>query len=243
MSSILNKAHVLLIIPCYNEEYTILPLLDEIAMCGLECSTIVIDDGSSDTTYNIAKTLSPTIRLIRNLGIGGAVQTGIKYAERNGFDFCIQIDGDGQHPPSEVIKLLKAYKNSPFSLIIGSRYILNDSFRSTWARRIGGQIIALALNFLFPVCKVTDPTSGMRLMDRKAIEFFSQHYPHDFPEPISLAWALKEGLLAAEIPVKMREREHGYSTIIGLKPITYMLRVLGYIFLARIMKSSERKAN
>ena len=243
MSSILKKARVLLIIPCYDEEHTIMPLLDEITRCGLECSTIVIDDGSSDASYNVAKTRSPTIRLIRNLGIGGAVQTGIKYAERNGFDFCVQVDGDGQHPPGEVIKLLNAYKNFPYSIIIGSRYILNDSFRSTWARRIGGQTIALALNFLFPACQVTDPTSGMRLMDRKAIKFFSKHYPHDFPEPISLAWALKEGLSVAEIPVKMREREHGDSTIIGLKPAAYMLRVLGYILLARIMKSSERKAD
>ena len=243
MSSILNKARILIIIPCYNEEHTILPLLDEVDKCGLECSTIVIDDGSCDRTYNIAKSRSPTIRLIRNLGIGGAVQTGIKYAKRNGFDFCIQIDGDGQHPPCEVIKLLNEYKNFPSSIIIGSRYILNDSFRSTWARRVGGQTIALALNFLFPLCKVTDPTSGMRLMDRKAIEFFSQHYPHDFPEPISLAWAFKEGLLVAEIPVKMRDREHGDSTIVGFKPFIYMLRVLGYILLARIMKSSERKVD
>ena len=243
MNSPSNKPRVLLIIPCYNEEHTIAPLLDEVANCGLECSTIVIDDGSNDATYHIAKARSPTIRLIRNLGIGGAVQAGIKYAYKNDFDFCVQIDGDGQHPPGEVIKLLNAYKTAPSSIITGSRYLLHDSFRSTWARRIGGQSIAWVLNFLFPVCQVTDPTSGMRLMDRRSIEFFSQRYPHDFPEPISLAWALKEGFSAAEIPVKMRDREHGDSTIIGLKPIAYMIRVLGYIFLARIMKSSERKAD
>jgi hypothetical protein len=134
--------------------------------------------------------------------------------------------------------LLQAYQKKPSSIIIGSRYLQNDTFRSTWARRFGGQTIAWALNALFSPCAVTDPTSGMRLMDRKAIEFFSKHYPHDFPEPISLAWALKERLSVGELPVQMRAREHGSSSIIGLKPIIYMLRVLGYIVLARLMRAS-----
>lgn len=241
MSFSSNKPRVLLIIPCYNEADSIGPLLDEIAISGLEYSTIVIDDGSDDGTYNIAKTRSPTIRLIRNLGIGLAVQTGIKYARRNDFDFCVQIDGDGQHPPGEVIKLLNGYKTFPNSIIIGSRYLLNNSFRSTRARRIGSQTIAWILNFLFPAYHSTDPTSGMRLMDRTAIEFFSQYYPNDFPEPISLAWAIKKGFSYAEIPVKMRERKYGNSSIIGLKTFSYMIRVLGYILLARIMKSLEKK--
>lgn len=236
----MNEPRVLLIIPCYNEQGAIASLLEEIAACGLGYATIVVDDGSRDATYQIASQLSPSIRLLRNLGIGGAVQTGIKYAERNGFDFCIQIDGDGQHPPGEIVKLLKAYGEAPHSIIIGSRYLLHDTFRSTWARRFGCQTIACALNSLFPKCRVSDPTSGMRLMDRKTIELFAQRYPHDFPEPISLAWALKEGLSVSEVAVKMREREHGNSSIIGLKPIAYMLRVLGYIFLARIMHSTLR---
>ena len=236
-----SRPRVLLIIPCYNEEGAIVSLLEEIAACSSNYATVVIDDGSRDATYRLASRLSPTIRLIRNLGIGGAVQTGIKYADRNGFDLCVQIDGDGQHPPGEIGKLLAAYDASPRSIIIGSRYLLHDSFRSTRMRRLGGKTIACALNILFPQCHVSDPTSGMRLMDRKAIELFVERYPRDFPEPISLAWALREGISVGEVAVKMRERGHGNSSIIGFKPINYMLRVLGYILLARIMRSSSRQ--
>jgi glycosyltransferase involved in cell wall biosynthesis len=232
----MSEPRVLLIIPCYNEQNTIAFLLKEIAVCG-NYATVVVDDGSSDATYKIASQLSPTIKLVRNLGIGGAVQTGIKYAERNNFNFCIQIDGDGQHPPGEISKLLEAYRKTPRSLIIGSRYLQNDSFRSTWMRRIGSQSIAWVLNSLFRKCSISDPTSGMRLMDRKAIELFAQHYPYDYPEPISLALALREGLSVGEVPVMMRAREYGKSSIIGLKPIAYMVRVIGYIILARAIRS------
>lgn len=232
----MSQSHrVLVIVPCYNEQGSIAPLLQEIASLEVSNETVVIDDGSQDNTFQIASQFAPTVRLLRNLGIGGAVQTGIKYAERYGFDFCVQIDGDGQHPPEEVAKLMAAYLEEPRSIIIGSRYIDHDTFRSTWTRRLGGQVIALTLNKLFNKCKVSDPTSGMRLMDRDAIKLFARHYPHDFPEPISLAWALREGLSVAEVPVKMRARNHGESSIVGWKPIAYMFRVLSYIMLARLI--------
>jgi hypothetical protein len=154
----------------------------------------------------------------------------------------VQVDGDGQHPPSEVAKLLQAHAESPRSIIIGSRYIAHDTFRSTWTRRLGSQIIATALNRLFRNCRVSDPTSGLRLMDRKAIALFAERYPHDFPEPISLAWALKTGLEVGEVPVQMRAREHGQSSIIGWKPLAYMFRVLAYILLTRISRSKPDQA-
>ncbi len=235
----MNASGVLLVIPCYNEQDSIGPLLEEIATCG-DYSTIVIDDGSHDATYRIASQLSPTIKLIRNLGIGGAIQTGIMYAERRGFELCIQLDGDGQHPPSEIAKLLDAYHKTHHALIIGSRYLHNNTFRSTRTRRMGSQLIAYLLNSLFPNCSVSDPTSGLRLMDRRAIELFARHYPYDYPEPISLALALKEGLSVSEVPVMMRAREHGNSSISGWKNIAYMIRVLGYIILARIIRFLPR---
>jgi glycosyltransferase involved in cell wall biosynthesis len=235
-----SQPRVLIVIPCFNEECSIAELLEEISACGQGLETLVVDDGSEDSTCQLARRSSPTVRLLKNLGIGGAVQTGIKYALENDFDFCVQIDGDGQHPPGEVLKLLKAYQESPCSIIIGSRYLQNDSFHSTWARRLGGRAIAGTINALFSQSSVTDPTSGLRLMDRDAIRFFALHYPHDFPEPISLAWALKKGLSVGEFPVQMRARQHGSSTIAGLKPIIYMIRVLGYIILARLMRASPR---
>jgi glycosyltransferase involved in cell wall biosynthesis len=229
----MNKLSVLLAIPCFNEQETITTLMKEIKSYGQDFSTIIVDDGSHDATYQIASQFFPTIRHLRNLGIGGAVQTGIMYAEMNDFDCCIQLDGDGQHPPSEINKLLRSYNETQNSIIIGSRYLLRDTFQSTWTRRLGSYVISQVLNILFPRCNITDPTSGMRLMDRKAIKLFAQRYPHDFPEPISIAWALKEGLVVSEIAVKMRERKHGNSSIVGLKQISYMLRVLGYIVLSR----------
>lgn len=235
-----TKPRVLLIIPCFNEAGSIESLLKEITSCNKNYDTVVIDDGSRDDTYLIASRLSPTVRLLRNLGIGGAVQTGIKYALQNNFDFCVQIDGDGQHPPEEVEKLLAAYRNHPRNIITGSRYIEHDTFRSTWTRRLGSQVLAQSLNRLFKNCNISDPTSGMRLMDKKAIAFYAKNYPHDFPEPISLAWGLQEGLSVGEVPVKMRAREHGQSSIMGWKPLIYMFRVLGYIVLARFVYSSNR---
>jgi glycosyltransferase involved in cell wall biosynthesis len=235
----MNYLRLLIIIPCYNEQESIARLLNEIFNCDQGYETLVIDDGSTDNTYRISQPLSPTIKLLRNLGIGGAVQTGIRYAKENNFDLCVQIDGDGQHCPSEVANLVKGYQKKPDSIIVGSRYLTNDTFQSTFSRRLGSRMISYALHTLFDSCNVTDPTSGMRLMDKKAIAFFADRYPHDFPEPISLAWALKAGLTIREIPVAMRRREFGISSIAGLKPIIYMFRVLGYIMLARFTRVEE----
>ena len=234
----MNSPRVLIVIPCYNEQETIAALLEDILNCQQRYETIVIDDDSQDATYKISSQLSPTVHLLKNLGIGSAVQTGIKYAQRNGFDFCAQIDGDAQHIPREISKLLQAHWKSSCSIIIGSRYLQRDTFRSTWIRRFGGQIIAFTIRILFSGCAITDPTSGMRLMDRKAIEFFAKQYPHDFPEPISLSWALKKGFSVKEVPVHMIARKHGNSSIVGLKSVIYMFRVLGYIVLTRFMRTS-----
>jgi len=228
---------ILIIVPCFNEDHAIPELLRQIAAAGFQHS-LVVDDGSADRTYEVARKQSATVRLMINLGIGGAVQTGIKYAARNGYDLCAQIDGDGQHPPEEIRHLLDAYERSHCNIVIGSRYLRNDSFRSTFSRRIGTRMIAWTLRSLFSCQHITDPTSGMRLMDRKAIELFASRYPQDFPEPISLAWALRAGLTVDEVPVQMRPRQGGTSSLIGLKPLAYMVRVISYIALARISHTS-----
>jgi glycosyltransferase involved in cell wall biosynthesis len=232
----MTDPRILLIVPCYNEGGSIGQVLEEIAALGSTYHTIVVDDGSTDNTYEVALARSPCVRLLCNLGIGGAVQTGIKYAASRNYDLCVQIDGDGQHPPEQAARLVDAYARFPANIVIGSRYLLNDTFRSTFARRIGSRLIARSLMFFFHSPPITDPTSGMRLMDRKAMALFTRHYPYDFPEPISLAWAMRAGLTVAEAPVQMRARECGRSSIIGLKPFAYMIRVLGYILLARLKR-------
>jgi len=227
-----SQPKVLLIIPCYNEGENIGALLDEIRGMQRGYGTLVVDDGSDDNTFEVASRLSFCVQHIENLGIGGSVHTGIKYAQEHGYDFCVQVDGDGQHPPDQVAKLLHAYEECPANIVIGSRYLQEDTFRSTWARRLGSRIIGGFLKKQFGQ-SITDATSGLRLMDRTAISFFAEDYPHDYPEPISLARAFHHGLTAREAPVEMRSREHGASSISGIKTFLYMIRVLGYLVLVR----------
>ena len=227
---------ILVAIPCYNEAPSLKKLIAEIRR-NLSCDVLVIDDASTDNSFEIASRYAICVRHSVNLGIGGAVQTALKFAHENGYDLCIQVDGDGQHPPSQLPLLVNSFLAQPANMVIGSRFIANDSFRSTLLRRVGSQTISRLLKALFRR-KVTDPTSGFRLMDQKAIAFFSKNYPTDFPEPISIALAMGRKMTVREIPVMMEERKHGRSSIMGLKTVSYMLRVLSYIVLTRL--SPER---
>jgi glycosyltransferase involved in cell wall biosynthesis len=232
---------ILLIIPCYNEERNIGKLLEEISKIDLKYDTLVIDDGSNDDTYRIAKTYSSAIRLVSNLGIGGAVQTAIRYAFRNNYDLCIQIDGDGQHPPTEIIKLIENYRQNSMNLIIGSRFmsLKSDTFKSTFYRRIGIKVISFTIKAMYNY-QIYDPTSGFRLLDKGAMRLFSKLYPYDFPEPISIAIALNNGMRIGEVPVNMRVRENGVSSIKGIKTLFYMIRVICYVVLTRLGSVTER---
>lgn len=226
---------VLAIIPCFNESGALPGLLDDFARNGSLCDTLVVDDGSTDDTYRVAVSRTRALRLPFNLGIGGAVQTGIRFAYERGYDFCIQVDGDGQHPPSEIARVLEVQAQTGASLVIGSRFLSEVSFRTTWARRLGIGLLRVALR-VFHGIEVQDPTSGFRVLDRAAMRVFGRDYPQDFPEPLSLAIAASAGLKIAEAPVRMRAREHGQSSIQGLKSVSYMARVIGYLFLLRLGK-------
>jgi glycosyltransferase involved in cell wall biosynthesis len=224
----------LLIIPCFNEGQGIAKLLQEIQSYKIpHCDTLVIDDGSTDNTFLEAQKYSKCVKLITNLGIGGAVQTGIKYAFQNGYDFAIQIDGDGQHPPDQILRLLQAQQNTQADLVVGSRFIDHDTFRSSFTRRLGIGLISGSLKILYQQT-ITDPTSGLRLINRNGMKLFSKYYPVDFPEPVSLAHALENKFKVVEVPVQMRAREFGQSSISGLKNISYMLRVIGSMILVRL---------
>ena len=174
-----------------------------------------------------------SLRLLQNCGIGGAVQTGFIYALRNGFSGAIQLDGDGQHPPDQIYKLIECAKNTSADLVIGSRFLGVDSFMSSQFRRIGITIISDLLKVLFKL-EIKDTTSGFRYYGKKALQLFSKEYPIDYPEPIALALAFENKLHIVETPVIMRERIGGKSSIFGYKAAKYMLRVLGYICLVRL---------
>jgi glycosyltransferase involved in cell wall biosynthesis len=217
---------VLLIIPAYNEEQALGGLLAEIrdlAPAGIELSTVVVDDGSSDHTADVAhQGGARVLELCGNLGIGGAVQSGLRLAAREKFDFAVQIDGDGQHPPSELARLLDGATGS--DLIVGTRYRDKANFRSTLLRRLGSWWLRLVLRVVAHV-HVSDPTSGFRAYGPRALRLFDETYPYDYPEPESLAVARANGLVIREVSVTMRERQGGSSSIAGFSTFYYMLKV------------------
>lgn len=222
---------MLAIIPAYNEQEALGGLLAELRVLprdGFELDALVIDDGSSDHTSSVAKAGGARVlRMCKNLGIGGAVQSGLRLAHREGYDAAVQIDGDGQHPPGELPLLL----SRDGDLVIGTRYRSKDGFRSVAMRRLGSWWLRVLLRAVTRL-KVSDPTSGFRLYRKRALDLFDETYPYDFPEPESLAIARAAGLTVAEVPVTMRERQGGKSSIAAFDSIYYMVKVTVAVLLA-----------
>lgn len=219
---------VLIIIPAYNEQVALGTVLAEIkaltpAEVGADLDVLVVDDGSADRTSEVATAGGARLlRLCGNLGIGGAVQSGLRLAYRENFDLAIQLDGDGQHPPSELKRLIDAATGP--DLLVGTRYRDKDNFRSTLLRRLGSWWLRMLLRIVARV-KVSDPTSGYRVYGPRALRLFNETYPYDFPEPESLAVARARGLAIGEVPVQMRERQGGTSSIAGFSTVYYMFKV------------------
>ena len=228
----ITNPKILLIIPAYNEEKAILNTVTKIRKYNSEKGTnyeiLVINDGSTDKTRTICKENKiKTINLIHNLGIGGAVQTGYKYAFKNGYDIAIQYDGDGQHDVNYVNALIKPIINDNKNFVIGSRFIKveKDNFNSSFSRRIGIKIISF---FIKMVCgkKIHDTTSGFRAADKNVIAYFANNYPLEYPEPITTVELVKMGYEVDEVPVKMKERDGGKSSIHSWKNVYYMVNVI-----------------
>lgn len=222
---------VLIVIPAFNEQEALGGLLDEVSalsatQMGAHVEAVVVDDGSRDRTAAVAHEHGARVlRLCGNLGIGGAVQSGLRLARREGFDCAVQIDGDGQHPPSELSRLLDVARGDDKpDLVVGTRYRDKDNFRSTVLRRLGSWWLRTILRVIARV-KISDPTSGFRLYNKRALQLFDETYPYDFPEPESLALARRAGLRIAEQPVTMRSRQGGSSSIVGFSTLYYMLKV------------------
>ncbi|NLC87191.1 MAG: glycosyltransferase family 2 protein [Clostridiaceae bacterium] len=218
---------VLLIIPAYNEEENILRVCRTIEEYSKEIDYIVVNDGSKDNTLKILEENNlKHINLINNLGIGGAVQTGYKYAYENNYDIAIQFDGDGQHDVRYLADICEPILNNKANMVIGTRYLDKSAseFQSTFMRRLGGNIIS----FFIKKCtkkKITDPTSGFRAADKKIIEEFAKEYPTEYPEPESTTCMLCKGYKITEVPVNMNERIGGQSSIRLLKTADYMIKV------------------
>lgn len=231
---------VLIVIPCYNEEAALPLLLQELKDLNLPeeyvLTTLVVNDCSKDRTVQLAKQHQVRVLdLPNNLGIGGAVQAGIRYASVNNFDIAIQLDGDGQHPPLEIIKLLNAHKEFEADVVIGSRFLSNEGFQSSFMRRMGIRYF-YRLNQLLTGNNIYDSTSGFRLMARKAIAIAAVNYPDDYPEPESLVIFSKAGLKIKEVPVIMSHRLGGQSSIGNFSSIYYCIKVTISMFFSFIRK-------
>lgn len=232
----------LLIVPAYNEEENILNTCNKIKEFSDELDFVVINDGSKDNTLKILQENNLNhINLINNLGIGGAVQTGYKYAYEKGYDIAIQFDGDGQHDINYVANICEPIINGQANMVIGTRYLDKSSseFQSTFMRRFGSNIIS----FFIKVCtkkKITDPTSGFRAVDKKIIEEFAKEYPTEYPEPESTVCMLCKNYKVMEIPVSMNERQGGTSSIRFLKSADYMIKVCLAIILDSIKKEKKK---
>jgi len=216
---------VLIIVPAYNEEGTVGDVVREIREHLPGCVAVVIDDGSSDATA--AEAMDSGARVIRlpfNTGIGTTVQTGFKLADREGFDVAVQVDGDGQHPPKEVVRLLETLRDTGANYVIGSRFAENSGYRAPIGRR-GGITLFARLVSLLTGQRLTDTTSGLRAADATTIRLFAEHYPHDYPEVEALVLAKRAGLTICEVPVEMRHREAGRSSITPVKSAYYMIKV------------------
>lgn len=199
------------------------------------CDVVVIDDGSTDGTRQSVADLARVITLPCNLGIGGAVQTGLKVAWREDYDRALQVDGDGQHPAREVRKLIEAQRETGCDMVVGSRFRTAGGFKSTAARRMGIRFFSLILSTICGT-KITDPTSGFRVFNRRGIRLLAHTYSEDFPEVEALVVARRAGLKIIEIPVEMAERTAGKSSIGSIKSLIYMVKVPLAIFMTLLRK-------
>lgn len=216
---------VLIIIPAFNEEETIVSFVEECRSVVPDYDFVIVNDCSTDETLPLLRAHGyPILNLPVNLGIGGAVQTGYLYARDNGYDVAIQMDGDGQHDPKDLFALLEPIRHEEADLVVGSRFVLGNGFQSSAMRRLGISILRAAIR-LRTGYAATDPTSGFRAANRRIIELFSSDYAQDYPEPESLVTALKSGAKVRDVPANMRERKGGVSSISEIRAIYYMCKV------------------
>jgi glycosyltransferase involved in cell wall biosynthesis len=220
------------IVPAFNEEASVAHVIDELRAFDPELEIVVVDDGSRDRTTEVARNRGAhVVRLPFNLGIGGAVQTGFRYAWEHGFDVAVRVDGDGQHDPGELGAVLEPVLAGEVDVAVGSRFIGAEGYRSSRSRRVGIRLLAWAVSVLTRQ-KITDPTSGFQAANRLGIRLFAADYPHDYPEAEATVMVFKHRLRLKEVPVAMRARETGRSSITTIRSVYYMVKVLLAIFVA-----------
>jgi|SRR5215211_72523 len=219
------------VLPARNEEKSVAGVIHEIRTADPELEIVVVDDGSVDATSQVAEaTGAAVLRLPYNLGIGGAVQTGYQYALEKDFDIAVQVDADGQHDPKEIARLLEPILEGRADMVVGTRFAEGGGYRGTRMRRVGIHLFAAIVSLIVRQ-RVTDTTSGFRAANRKVIRLFAADYPHDYPEVEATVVLTRYGLKMIEVPVQMRIRETGNSSITAVRSVYYMVKVLLALFI------------
>ncbi len=219
---------MLVIVPAYNESGSILDAIGEVAREYPSADVLVVDDGSSDGTGELARSAGATVLTLPcNLGVGGAVQTGYIYAAEHGYDAAVQYDADRQHRANLISSLVEDVFAGRADLTIGSRLLGGLRFRFHPLRFIGNRLLSMLVS-LIAGQKITDPTSGFRAASKRAIRFFANHYPQSYlgDTAEALVWAARQKMRITEVPVRMRQRTEGMSAAGSLKGFWHMMRIV-----------------
>ena len=236
-----KQAKCLIIIPAYNEAGNIEKVIDNLITNYPQYDYVIVNDGSTDATRKICERHNyKVLNLPVNMGIGGAVQTGYRYALENEYDMAVQIDGDGQHDVAFLEGMIGCMEEENADCVIGSRFVKKEGFQSSGLRRSGIQFLSI-LGFILTGVRVRDITSGYRLVNRKFIWIFAQDYPADYPEPEAVVIAAVHGGRIKEYPVVMRERENGTSSITLKRAIYYMVKVTLAMLIRRLSFGVRRE--
>ena len=230
----------LVIIPCYNEQDSIVRVINNLKDNAPDVDYLIVNDCSTDNTEKILRENGFNyINNPINLGIGGGVQAGYLYAQQNGYDIAVQMDGDGQHDPKYLAKVIAPVADGTFDMAIGSRFIEKEGFQTSFMRRFGINIIS-AFILLLTGKRIKDTTSGFRACNRKLIEFFARNYADDYPEPEAIMACIVNGFSVGEVAVVMEERQGGVSSIRSLKSAYYMIKVCLALIVNRISFAGKK---
>src|SRR5512135_2407920 len=234
---------LLAIVPAYNEEATVAGVVRDVLASWPGADVLVINDGTVDGTARVAAAAgAKVVTLPYNMGIGAAMQVGYRYALNGGYDIAMQVDGDGQHYPAELVKLVGPVTEGRGDIVVGTRFRGESAFKSTPMRRLGIWLFSKVLSGRTGET-LTDPTSGFRAANKRIIRLFADEYPEDYPEVESLFLAHLAGLRVSETPVSMRPRGGGRSSITPVKSAYYMIKVMMVLFVWLVRKRPEKEVN
>ena len=229
----------LVIVPAYNEARSLRHVLREVRSAAPHFEIVAVNDGSSDETSQVARSEGcAVLDICFNLGIGGAVQAGFKYAVQGGYDVAVQVDGDGQHPADQIEALSRPIVEEGYDMVVGSRYMTPGRYEGGRLRRLGNAVLSRLCSLLTGQ-RITDSTSGFRAYGVRALAYLAHRYPADYPEPESIVLLARRGMRIKEVPVRMRERRYGRSSITGVRPLYYMTKV-GLALLLDVIKEAPR---